>query len=126
VLPLTDEQFEQSVECGRCGRVFVPADEPDRPAGPADPDELPPQRTATPAGKQAVAGLVLGVIGLTLCFGCCPFVGLPFGVLGIVFGMLGRRSENRGLAVGGIATGTVAVVIATLGGTVWLLLVAAG
>jgi hypothetical protein len=120
VLPLSDDQFDRAVECGRCGRVFVPADEPaDRP----DPDELPPRRATSPAGKKAVAGLVLGVIGATLSVSmfCFPFVALPFGVTGIVFGILGRRSENPGLAVGGIATGAAAILVSTFGSLIWLL-----
>ena len=42
-------------------------------------------RPTTPAGSKAVAGLVLGVIGLTLSLTgfafCCPFAGVPFGDL---------------------------------------------
>lgn len=139
VLPLTDDQLGRRIECGRCGKVFVARDddddevddrdEDDRDRGDRyDPDDLPPIRQTSPAGSRAVAGLVLGIVGLVLSLGgfviCCPYVGAPFAVLGIVFGASGRRSEHRNLAVGGIATGSAAVFITMLASIVLLVILA--
>jgi predicted Zn finger-like uncharacterized protein len=130
VLPLTDAQIGRRIECGRCGHVFTPRDDrrddrydddtDDRDRG--DYDDLPPARQASSAGNMAVAGLVLGIVGLVLSvvlIFCCPYAGAPFAVLGVVFGVLGRKSEFRGMAVAGIVTGTIAVTINVLVGFVW-------
>ena len=48
----------------------------------------------------AIASLVLGICGL---FGwCIPCAGLPMGIVGLILGIKGLQSENRGMAIAGI------------------------
>lgn len=53
-----------------------------------------------------IASLVLGCVSLlTLC--CLPIVGMIPSILAIVFGALGLKAINRGMAVAGLALGIV-------------------
>jgi hypothetical protein len=75
--------------------------------------------TPGPAMQQgngmAVAGLVLGIIGLVLCW--FPFVGWLLALLGIIFGGLGMGKANKlegrgkGMAIAGLALGIVALLL---------------
>lgn len=56
-----------------------------------------------------VASLVLGIIGLfTAC--CVPFIGIIPPILALVFGILGLKSEGKGMAIAGIVLGGVAFI----------------
>ena len=64
----------------------------------------------------AIASLVLGIIGL-VTFWACGFGALP-GLIAVVLGILGMQAANklpgqpqRGLAIAGIVTGGLAVLI---------------
>lgn len=65
----------------------------------------------------AVAALVLGIVGSV--FGLIPILGLialPLGILAIIFGFVGRkRSIGRGMALAGILTGALALLLAVIG-----------
>ena len=67
-----------------------------------------------------VAALVLSILGIV---GCIPFVG---GVLGIVFGILGMKNADRGIATNkgmakaGLIIGIVGLGLWVLVGIVWL------
>ncbi len=62
----------------------------------------------------AVAGLVLGILGLVLCF--IPVFGQILAVLGIIFGAVGMSKANKiggkgkGLATAGLATGLLGLI----------------
>jgi len=65
--------------------------------------------------------MVLGIVGLVLSVIPLLFViGLPLGILAIVFGAIGIRratrgeATNRGQAITGLVTGLIAVVIAII------------
>lgn len=66
----------------------------------------------------AIAGLVLGIVGICT-FWLCGFGIIP-GILGIVFGALGRKETGpggkagRGMATAGLVTGVIAVVLVVL------------
>ena len=96
------------------------------PAPPRQEDRTPPEfrRIADePPGKGgfAIAALVLGILSVVICFP--PLVGLPFAVLALVFGILGRGSfETEGMAIGGIILGGVGLAIQFL----WLVLFLTG
>ena len=59
----------------------------------------------------AVAALVLGIISLVLCW--IWFIGIPIGILAIVFGVLSKKQPaNKGMAMAGLVTGIIGVVLA--------------
>ena len=72
---------------------------------------------ATQQGNgMAIAGGVLGIVGLVLCWAW--FVGAILGVLGIIFGAIGVQRANqlpgaphKGFAIAGIVCGILAVVL---------------
>lgn len=53
-----------------------------------------------------IASLVLGIIGI-LCTCCLPILGLIPCVLAIIFGGVGMKAINRGLAIAGLSLGIV-------------------
>lgn len=56
-----------------------------------------------PGSGLAVAGMVLGIIGLFLFWFPACFLGLPLAVLGTIFSGVGMRSKTRrGMAVAGL------------------------
>lgn len=62
----------------------------------------------------AVAGMVLGIIALVLCW--IPFLGWILGLLGVIFGGVGIGKANRvgkgkGAAVAGLVCGALSIVI---------------
>lgn len=85
---------------------------------------------AQPAGQQsnglAITSLVLGIIGL-LTFWACGGGGL-LGIGAVVFGFLGlnkakeMNDNGKGLAMGGIITGGLAIVISVLAVLFWWVL----
>jgi hypothetical protein len=62
----------------------------------------------------AVAGLVLGIIGLVFCF--VPVFGWVLAILGIIFGAVGISKANKvgrgkGLAIAGLICGVLGLLI---------------
>ena len=51
---------------------------------------------------------------LSLCAGLIPMAGTALGIAGIAFGLLGRRSENKRLAVVGIIFSIIGVLTAII------------
>lgn len=65
----------------------------------------------------AVASLVLGIIALVIAvfFGAFGWVGSLLGILGIIFGALGRKdAQRKGLATAGLTLSIIAVVLGLL------------
>lgn len=125
ILPLTGAQLSRRIECGRCGTVFVPDPPPPEEDDYEPADEIAENRSAT-MGRWAVASLVIGslaVVAAVVMSVCCPPLGIPLGVLAIVLGVVGRKSEHRGYANAGIATGIFAIVISIIASAViWMLI----
>lgn len=72
-----------------------------------------------PAAGQATTSLVLGIVGLVFSLGSffpvCAFLAFVPGVLGIVFGVIGRRSTTRrGQAIAGLIMSIIAVALTVL------------
>ncbi|MCP9209413.1 DUF4190 domain-containing protein [Streptomyces sp. HD1123-B1] len=71
-----------------------------------------------PNNGHGTAALVLGIVGLVLCFSVV--FGIVLGVLGIVFGALGRtkaatgEATNGGMALAGLILGVIAIVASVL------------
>ena len=82
------------------------------PAGAAGYGAPGPDATAGTKKTLGLVGLVLGIVGIVLAF-LVPIVGLLLGIAGLVLGLLSRKREPlaRGLALGGIITGIVAIVV---------------
>lgn len=63
----------------------------------------------------AVAGLVLGIIGLVLCW--IPFLGWILALLGVIFGALGMSKAKKiggrgnGMAIAGLVTGALGLLV---------------
>lgn len=69
-----------------------------------------------------VTALVLGLLGML--FGLIPILGViafPLGVFAIIFGFVGMRraskgqADNKGMAIAGLITGVLAVILAIIG-----------
>ena len=68
---------------------------------------------ANNGGGMAIASLVLGIIGVILCW--IWYLGIPLGVLAIIFGVIARGKAtpgNTGMATAGLVLGIVAVALA--------------
>lgn len=81
----------------------------------------PPDHGA-PAGGEgnavAIVALVLGIIGIVTALFTAGVLGILLGIVAIILGVLGRRKvrqgrsrEHGGLALGGVITGVVSLVI---------------
>ena len=82
----------------------------------------------SPTNVPAIVALVLGVLGLLICW--IPFVGLVGSALGLAavivafvgFSKAKKTHSGRGLAIGGLVTGAIALLLGlliTIGLTVW-------
>ncbi|HUJ62044.1 MAG TPA: DUF4190 domain-containing protein [Kofleriaceae bacterium] len=75
----------------------------------------PPQPYQQPQGNgMAVAGMVLGIIGIVTCW--IPFFGWLLALLGLIFGFVGMSKAKRtgvgnGMAVTGIVLGALGLII---------------
>ncbi|MER5868179.1 DUF4190 domain-containing protein [Streptomyces sp. NPDC002044] len=75
-----------------------------------------------PSNGFGITALVLGIAAVLLgLFGCfVAFVGLPLGIAAVVFGVLGRgkalrgEADNGGMALAGVITGAVGIVVAAV------------
>lgn len=96
----------------------VPQQYPQYPGGAAyhgSPAPSAPRNGLGTAGMVCgIVGIVLSWLGFTLLFAIVP---LALGILGIVFGVIGRKrakrgeATNKGLATAGVATGSVAIAL---------------
>jgi Domain of unknown function (DUF4190) len=90
--------------------------QPPQPPQPPVPPGLPGQTNG-----MAITGMVCGILGIVLFW--IPYVGVILGILGLVFGFLGRSRAaqlggvGQGMAVAGIVTGAIAVVA----GVAWII-----
>jgi hypothetical protein len=75
-----------------------------------------------PAGRLAIASLVMGVSSLTAFFCFWP-VAFPLSILGVIFGVMGLKSSQRTLAIVGLVASSLGAV-ALLGiGALFLVLI---
>lgn len=59
-----------------------------------------------------IASLVLGIVALV--FFCLWYISIPCGILAIIFGILGIKTVNKGMAIAGLITGSIGLVISVL------------
>ena len=65
------------------------------------------QNTVDERKGLSIASLVLGIVSLVLF--CLWYVSIPCGILGIVFGLIGKNRAGKNMAIAGFVTGLVAV-----------------
>ncbi|MBN2025090.1 MAG: hypothetical protein JW809_20100 [Pirellulales bacterium] len=120
LLRTPDEAAGRAARCPECGAdLTVPAvgaKAPPRPL-PAAPVPSRPRREPTGRENEAVSAFVLGAASVG--FFCCFPAGLPCAAVGLVLGIRGRRSAQRGLAMAGIA-------LSVLGGGLGIAAIALG
>lgn len=72
--------------------------------------------TATEPKKErkgfCIASMVLGIV--CLVFFCVWYLSIPCGILAIIFGILGIKSKTKGMAIAGLITGSIGLVISIL------------
>ncbi|MCI5058538.1 MAG: DUF4190 domain-containing protein [Flavobacteriales bacterium] len=76
-----------------------------------------PGHQQTSSDAMAYVGLAFGILGLLLFW--IPFVGLLFALIGVVAGIVGLNSAERGAAIAGIIMGVIGVIL----GLGWILLI---
>lgn len=59
-----------------------------------------------------IASMVLGII--CLVFFCVWYLSIPCGILAIIFGILGVKSTSKGMAIAGLITGSIGLVVSIL------------
>ena len=67
--------------------------------------------TSTTRDNLAVAGMICGIAGIV---SCVLYIGVLPGLLGIIFGILGLKSNKKSMAIAGIACGSAALVLFVL------------
>lgn len=56
-----------------------------------------------------IASMVLGIIALVLF--CVFYISIPCAILAIIFGILGIKSTGKGMAVAGLVTGSIGLIV---------------
>jgi thiol:disulfide interchange protein len=56
----------------------------------------------------AIASLVLGICSVVFT---CIYIGLPLAILGLIFGILARKSSKKGMAIAGIILSSAGLVL---------------
>ncbi len=57
----------------------------------------------------SVSSMVLGIVSIVTW--CAWFMSVPCSILAIIFGILGVKQEEKGMAIAGIVTGSIALAI---------------
>jgi hypothetical protein len=70
------------------------------------------QRAPSQGGGMAIAGFVLGLLGLAAS--CCPLAGLPVNIVGLVLSIKGLPSQQRALAIAGIVLCAIGMVLTVI------------
>lgn len=59
-----------------------------------------------------IASMILGIVALI--FFCIWYISIPCGILAIIFGILGVKTVDKGMAIAGLITGSIGLVISSL------------
>lgn len=68
-----------------------------------------PNQMQTKLNGLNIAALVLGIVSLVLW--CVWIVSIPCAILSLIFGIIGIKKQGKGLALTGIITGAIAIVL---------------
>lgn len=63
-------------------------------------------------GGKAIASLILGVFGMVAWF--IPLFGVPVTVVGLVMGINGMKSRQRGMAIAGLVLSIIGLVLSLI------------
>jgi len=83
-----------------------------------EPEILPKPDAPADRGWAAVTSLVLGVINLLTW--CIPICGGPLAIAGVILGFLGLKSSNRGIALAGIILNAIGVILSIIATVVFI------
>ncbi|QDU18523.1 hypothetical protein [Urbifossiella limnaea] len=104
------ELLNRPVECGACGRAFVPVMDP----GGREPDDEPPRPKRGGTPLFGVLSLILGLLGIITC--CLGPLSLVMSAGAVVSGLIGLRTrDGRALAIAGLVAGGLMVMLRVLG-----------
>ena len=80
-----------------------------------------PEQFEEPPNGMAVASLIVGLISLLFCGGCCP----PLSIIGIVLAAIDRKKARRwrGMAVGGLVSSILSLLTAVTFVAVYVFLI---
>lgn len=85
-------------------------------------DPSTPSNSPTTTNSLAIASLVLGIVGIVSAI-LLPLVGGPVGIVAVILGILARRHPGgRGLALGGLVTGAIAIAVSAVNSILGVLL----
>lgn len=62
--------------------------------------------------RLCIASMILGIVALV--FFCLWYISIPCGILAIIFGIKGVKTANKGMAIAGLITGSIGVIISIL------------
>lgn len=110
-LTIGRELLNRPVQCGACGRAFVPVMDP----GGREPDDLPPRPKRGDGGVLfGVLSLILGLLAFMTC--CLGPLSLVLSLAAVVFGLIGLRGrDSRALSIVGLVLGLVSVLLRLAG-----------
>jgi len=60
----------------------------------------------------AIASMILGIVSIVLF--CLWFISIPCGILAIIFGVISIKSTGKGMAIAGIITGGIGLLILSI------------
>jgi len=80
---------------------------------PPQPMSTKPPKVGNPAKNWAgVMGMILGILSLVLC--CIPYLSPFLGIGGLIFSIMGLKSQRKGMAVAGLITSIFGTIIAII------------
>ena len=79
-----------------------------------EPNQTTTQKQSTQKNKKdrkgfCIASMVLGIVAI-VCF-CLWYIAIPCGILAIIFGILGVKSTNKGMAIAGIVCSSIGLIL---------------
>ncbi|MCL1830558.1 MAG: hypothetical protein FWG21_03920 [Oscillospiraceae bacterium] len=79
-------------------------------AGPGAAAAKPPKTGNASKNWAGILGMILGILSLVLC--CIPYLSPFFAVGGLIFSIMGLKSQQRGMSIAGLITSILGTIIA--------------